>query len=162
MEVTYLWERKNLMDILIGTPVLDMDTPYLKDKYVILDIGVEGAREFKQKHKNSISVYVTPSSEEEVLQQMQTKYPSELNSNKSQLKLSPQVCDWLVINDDPEQAASEIERIMCLAKENSQDLESLDEETLKFLFSYNFHNPKNREFVENFYGKEREGRLPGD
>lgn len=150
------------MDILIGTPVLDMDTPYLKDKYVILDIGVKEAREFKDKHKNSISVYVTPSNEEEVLQQMRTRYPSDVNSNKSQLQLSPQVCDWIVINDDSEQAVSEIERIMYFAKENAQDLESLDDETLKFLYSHNFHNPQNTGFVENFYGKEREGRQPGD
>lgn len=150
------------MDILIGTPVLDMDTPYLKDKYVILDIGVKESREFKEKHRNSISVYVTPSSEESVLQQMRTLYPSEVNSNKAQLQLSPQVCDWLVINDDSEQAASEIERIMQFVKDNAQDLESLDDETLKFLYSHNFHNPQNTEFVENFYGKEREGRQPGD
>lgn len=150
------------MDILIGTPVLDMDTPYLKDKYVILDIGVKEAREFKDKHKNSISVYVTPSNEEEVLQQMGTRYPSDVNNNKSQLQLSPQVCDWLIINDDSEQAASEVERIMTLVKEKGPDFVGLDEDTLKFLYSHNFHNPQNTEFVENFYGKERKGRAPGE
>lgn len=150
------------MDILFGAPVLDMDTPYLKDKYVVLDVGVKDAMVFKQKHPNSISVFVSPPNQEELLKQCIGTYPSMLSNSKSQFQLAPQICDWLVINRDSDQAASDIERIMSLVKDNAHALGDLDEETLKFLYSHNFSNAANKRFVEEFYGKEREERQPGD
>ena len=42
------------MVIHIGAPILDMSNPEYQGKYLLLDMGAKGAREFKAKYKNAI------------------------------------------------------------------------------------------------------------
>lgn len=142
------------MAIHIGAPVIDMNSQRLNGKYLILDMGIKGAKEFKEKYKNAIFVYVIPPTKERLLSQMKDRNPSRLFRSKAQLSGTFDVCDWLVINDNPNDAAIQIERIMQIIKENSHDFGALDEDTLRFLYSCNFHNPKNREFLDRFYGED--------
>lgn len=119
-----------------------------------MDMGVKGAKEFKQKYKNAIFIYVIPPTKERLLEQMKDRNPSRLQRSKAQLPQTYEVCDWLVINDNLDDTAAEIERIMHIVKEHAHDFKSLDEDTVRFLFSHNFHNPKNKEFLEKFYGED--------
>ena len=142
------------MAILIGAPVINMDLPKLKDKYLLLDMGVKGAMEFKKRYKRAIFIYVIPPNKERLLLQMKDRDPSRLLRSKAQIPMTSKVCDWLVINDNPEEAAIQIERIMRIIKENVHNINNLDEDSLRFLYSCNLHNPSNREFLDRFYDQD--------
>ena len=142
------------MDILIGTPLIDMSCPSLKDKFLVIDMGVNGARELKQRYKNAIFIYIIPPTKEKLLSQMKDRDPSRLLRSKSQLPNAFKVCKWLVINDNPENAAMQIERIMTTLKTYSGNVGKIDRNTMEFLYSCSFHSPKNRDFLQKFYGDE--------
>ncbi len=142
------------MDILIGTPIIDMSCSNLQDKYLIIDMGVNGAKELKSRYKNAIFIYIIPPTKERLLSQMKDRNPSRLLRSKSQLPNAFKVCKWLVINDDPKNAALQIERIMTTLKTYSGNLDKIDRDTMAFLYSCSFYNPKNREFLQGFYGDE--------
>lgn len=144
------------MDVLIGAPILDMSSKQLQEKYLIMDIGSDGAEEFKRKYKNSIYVYLMPPNVQRLLSQMKGRSKSRLNRNIRQIPKVKQVCDWLVINDDQDIAASEIEQIMHLVKEHGTSWGDVDIDTMKFLYSRSLHNPVNVEFLDNYYARQQE------
>ena len=139
------------MDILIGAPILDMSNPEYQGKYLLLDMGAKGAAEFKAKYKNAIFVYVIPPTKERLVGQMTGRHPDRFARNKRQIAQAMQVCDWLIINDDKEQSAQTLERIMSIIKRYGQDLDDIPQEDLEFLYAHNFHNKQNRKFLERFY-----------
>ncbi len=143
------------MDILIGAPVIDMNAKQLQGKYLIMDMGCNGAAEFKKRYSNSIYIYIIPPTKERLIAQMVGRSKSRLERSKRQIPQVKEVCDWLVINDDPSVAAGEIERIMHLIREHGTNWDNVDIDTMRFLYSRNLHNKKNIEFLDNFYGKEK-------
>lgn len=139
------------MVIHIGAPILDMSNPEYQGKYLLLDMGAKGAREFKAKYKNAIFVYVIPPTKERLVGQMTGRHPDRLARNKRQIANAMEVCDWLIINDDRDESAQVLERIMGIIKRYGQDLDNIPQEDLEFLYSHNFHNKQNRKFLERFY-----------
>ncbi len=157
LDKAHLVMAKNKVDgYSYGAPIVDMDTPYLKDKYLVLDMGIRGAIEFKERYKNAIFVYVMPPNLERLLGQMSSRHPDRINRSKAQIPLVGQVCNWLVINDTPEQAALEIEKIMTIIKENSHNLGDLDDDTIRFLYGHSLRSGSSRQFLKEFYGREQE------
>lgn len=143
------------MDILIGAPVIDMSAKELQGKYLIMDMGSNGAVEFKKRYRNSIYVYIIPPTKERLIAQMVGRSKERLVRSKRQIPQVKKVCDWLVVNDNPDVAAGEIEQIMHLIREHGTNWDNVDIDTMRFLYSRNLHNPKNIEFLDNFYGKEK-------
>lgn len=139
------------MDILIGAPILDMSNPEYQGKYLLLDMGAKGAAEFKAKYKNAIFVYVIPPTKERLVGQMKGRHPDRLARNKRQIAQAMQVCDWLIINDDRDESAEVLERIMSIIRKYGQNLDDIPQEDLEFLYAHNFHNKQNRKFLERFY-----------
>ena len=135
----------------IGAPIIDMQSEENKGKFLIMDMGAKGALEFKKKYKNAIFVYIIPPNCERLIAQMEYRDASRINRSKVQIASASQVCDWLVINDDINVAVSQIERIMHVIKEHGENLDEIDMETMKFLYSRNFHNKANIDFINNFY-----------
>jgi guanylate kinase len=142
------------MDITIGAPLININSKRHDNKFLLLDMGVKGAMEFKKNFKNAIFIYIIPPTIERLFDQMKDRNPSRLQRSKAQLSVASDVCDWLVINDDVEIAATQIEKIMHTIRDNYHNLDGIDEETMRFLYSCNFHNPKNKEFLERFYGED--------
>lgn len=139
------------MDIVIGAPILDMDNPKYQGKYLMLDMGVRGAAEFKAKYPNIICVYVIPPTKDRLLGQMEGRHPDRFQRNKRQITQAMDVCDWLIINDDKDAAVAVLERIMSIVKRYGNNIEDIPEEDLEFLYAHNFHNKQNRKFLERFY-----------
>lgn len=159
LDRAHLMMAKNKVDGYdYGAPIVDMDTPHLKDKYVVLDMGIKGAMEFKERYKNAIFVYLIPPTLDRLLNQMgaSARYPDRINRSRAQIPLVGKVCNWLVINDNPDVAAAEIEKIMTIIKENAHDFGNLDDESLRFLYAHNLRSGRSRQFLEEFYGKEQE------
>lgn len=134
-----------------GAPLIDMNAFENRGKFLIMDMGVSGAEELKKIYRNGIFVYIIPPSQERLLSQMGTRGPERFVRSKKQIKRVKDVCDWLVINDDLDTAVSQIQRIMHTIKEYSPNFESVDEETMRFLYDRNFHNKDNVDFLDGFY-----------
>lgn len=148
---------KNTVDgYLYGAPLIDMNAFENRGKFLIMDMGVSGAAELKGLYKNSVCIYIIPPTQERLLSQMGTRGYERFVRSKKQIKRVKDVCDWLVINDDLETAASQIQKIMHTIKEYAPNFDSVDEETMRFLYDRNFHNKQNIDFLDNFYHtKER-------
>lgn len=142
------------MVIIIGAPIIDMNAFENQGKYLIMDMGSKGAAEFKQKYKNAIFIYVIPPTKERLLSQMGTRGLERFERSKRQLHQVTDIYDWLIINNDVNTAVQEIEKIMHTVKEYSHNLDAIDIDTMKFLYDRNFHNKKNIDFLNKFYGEE--------
>ena len=139
------------MDFCIGAPIIDMKSNSNANKFLIMDMGAKGALEIKKIYKNAIFVYIIPSNYERLVSQMEYRDASRLKRSKAQIESAAKVCDWLIINDDTDIAVTQIEKIMHTIKEYGERIDELDIETMKFLYSRNFHNQDNINFLKNFY-----------
>lgn len=131
-----------------------MQAPENQGKFLIMDMGAKGASEFKERYRNAIFIYIIPPNKEALLERMKNRNPSRLQRSKRQLPQAKKVCDWLVINDDLDEAVDQIEQIMHIIKKHGQSIRTLDDDTLRFLYSRNLHNKENVKFLDEFYGKD--------
>ena len=149
-----LWHALKSTDFHIGAPKIDMDSEENRGKYLIMDMGAKGAAEFKEKYKNSMCVYVIPPTLERLMSQMEGRGKTRVQRNLNQIEQAKRVCDWLVINDDVDTAASQIETIMHALREHGDDLDSIDLDTMRFLYSKSLHNKENVRFLDEFFPRD--------
>lgn len=136
-----------------GCPKIDVNDERYRGKYIFIDMGPRGAKEFKSIYNNTVCVFVIPPTKERLLLQMKGR-ESRWKRNVDQIPLVKECCDWLVVNDTPDEAASQIEKIMQLVKQYAHNWNNADEASLRFLYDRNLHNKKNIEFLDSFYGKQ--------
>lgn len=100
-----------------GTPK-DFVLESLKSNDVLLEIDVNGGLEVKKSYKEAILIMITPPSLEEIRKRLmkrgtESKSKIELRMSRVQYELEKQsLYDYAVVNDDLEQAVSEIESII--------------------------------------------------
>ena len=128
-----------------------MDAFENQGKFLIMDMGVGGAKELKETYRNGIFIYIIPPSQERLLEQMDGRGPERIARNRRQLSRVKGVCNWLIINDDLNTAVDEIQRLMHIIKEHPPGYEGVDEDTMRFLYDRNFQNEKNIAFLDGFY-----------
>ncbi len=122
-----------------------------KGKSLLLDIGAKGAMQLKEFYKNAIYVYVMPPSPERI---KKNRNQNRMKRSIEQAKIAKSVCNWLIINDDLEKATTELERIIEILKIYGRNIQDIPIEDMQFLFEKNISNPKNKEFIENFYEEQ--------
>ena len=99
-------------------------------------------------------VYVIPPTLEGLMSQMEGRGKTRVQRNLNQIEQAKRVCDWLVINDDVDTAASQIETIMHALREHGDDLDSIDLDTMRFLYSKSLHNKENVRFLDEFFPRD--------
>jgi len=101
-----------------GTTLKSIKDAFKSGKDLVLDIDVQGAKKIRRKFKNSIMVFVTPSSLQELerrLKKRKSNSPEEikkrLKAALKEIKSIPEY-DYLLINDDFNSALSGLKAIV--------------------------------------------------
>ena len=101
-----------------GTPKAPVEEKLREGNDVVLDIEVQGAEQVKRKAPEAVSIFLLPPSLEELERRLRgrgtesdEKIRSRLERAASEMKLAPNY-DFNVVNDNVEEAADEILRIM--------------------------------------------------
>ena len=134
-----------------GVPKIDLNNPIYKDKFVIIDIGAKGVRQLKKAYKNVISIYIMPPTPERI---KQNRNQNRLQRSIEQIKYAKEFCSWLVINEDLENAISDIEKMLQIIHKSGENVERISKKDIEFLYKKSMKNSENKDFLENFYEHE--------
>lgn len=134
-----------------GVPKIDLNNPIYKDKFVIIDIGAKGVRQLKKTYKNVISIYIMPPTPERI---KQNRNQNRLQRSIEQIKYAKEFCSWLVINEDLENAISDIEKMLQIIHKSGENIERISKKDIEFLYKKSMKNSENKDFLENFYEYE--------
>ena len=114
-----LLEHAEVFGNLYGTPKDKTDLALQDGKTIILEIDVQGARETKKKYPDSIMIFILPPSQRELANRMdnrgrddQETTAKRLNQASSEIAAAWQYYEYLVINDDLENAIDEVVQII--------------------------------------------------
>lgn len=105
-----------------GTPASPVRDSIDAGKDVVFDIEVQGAMQIKKKCPNAILIFIVPSSFTELERRLRSRGTDseEVINQRIQTArteyLMVQNYDYIVINDDPDQAANEIKSIITAEK----------------------------------------------
>ena len=139
-----------------GAPKIDMSKKEYKGKYLIIDIGAKGGKELKERYKNAIFIYIMPKTEQQLLGQMESRNKSRHQRSKNQLEIINDVYDWLVINDNLEDAVKDIELLMTIKKKTTQEGKKIKPEVEQYLKTRDLHSNENQKFIQQFYKEEKQ------
>lgn len=134
-----------------GVPKIDLNNPIYKDKFVIIDIGAKGVRQLKKTYKNVISIYIMPPTPERI---KQNRNQNRLQRSIEQIKYAKEFCSWLVINENLENAISDIEKMLQIIHKSGENVERISKKDIEFLYKKSMKNSENKDFLENFYEHE--------
>jgi guanylate kinase len=114
-----LLEHAEVFGNLYGTPKDKTDLALQDGKTIILEIDVQGARETKKKYPDSIMIFILPPSQRELANRMDNRGRDDeetaakrLNQASSEIAAAWQYYEYLVINDDLENAIDEVVQII--------------------------------------------------
>ena len=134
-----------------GVPKIDLNNPIYNDKFVIIDIGAKGVMQLKKIYKNVISIYIMPPTPERI---KQNRNQNRLQRSIEQIKYAKEFCSWLVINEDLENAISDIEKMLQIIHKSGENVERISKKDIEFLYKKSMKNSENKGFLEKFYEHE--------
>lgn len=149
-------------DTYYGTPVLDEALNGDQNKDFIIDMGVSGGLEIKEKYPEAVMIYIIPETEEQLLKQRGNRGPTRQARGIKQIQdvLSSNKYEWLVKNGKIDETVKKVELIIGFVHKLRQmglsEKEQKMYEILKKEMSIN--SPQNREFLTSFY-QIREGDI---
>lgn len=105
-----------------GTPKAYVEKMLNEGKNVILDIEVQGARQVKEKMPDAVMIFVVPPSLEELERRLVSRGTETARAIEARLIRARQeyaeadFYDYLIINDDADEAADELNAIISAAR----------------------------------------------
>lgn len=132
-----------------GAPILDDVLKKYDNQVFLMDIGVTGGFEIKDKYPETVMIYLIPLTENQLLSQRGNRGKSRQARAKKQIEriLSNNKYEWLVKNDIIEETVQNVMDI--IDYEINKPLEI--NENLK---SMKFRTKENLEFLQNFYNEK--------
>ena len=134
-----------------GAPIINMEEEKYQNKYVLIDIGAKGGKELKEKYPNAIFIYIMPKTEEQLASQMESRSKTRKQRSMNHLQIIDDVYDWLIINENIEDAVNDVEILMTVEKKRREENKKLKPEVIKYLQTRDIHSKENKEFIHNFY-----------
>ena len=111
-----------VFDELYGTPARWVEEQLTKGIDVILEIDVQGALQVREKKPDAVLVFIMPPSWEELERRLRKRHTEDeeevrkrLEVAKREIEMAPRY-DYIVVNDDLDQAAYELECIVVAEK----------------------------------------------
>lgn len=105
-------------DQLYGTSISSINSELSSDKDILMDLDIQGAEEIKRRFPESLSIFILPPSMEileERLKKRSTDEKIDIGLRMRKAVEEIQRCrdyDFIIVNDDLNQAAREIEAII--------------------------------------------------
>jgi guanylate kinase len=117
-EAGYFLEWAEVHDHLYGTPVAFVDEQIHAGRVVVLDVDVQGGASMRRARPDSVSVFICPPSVEALRARLSQRNTDRPEVVETRLRNAPgEIAQWvhydyLVINDDLEQAVSRLVAIV--------------------------------------------------
>jgi len=112
-------EHAEVFGNIYGTPRDKVDEALNAGKNIILEIDVQGARQAKAIYKDAIMIFILPPSQKELANRMNGRGREDaesaedrLNGAGTEIAAAWQYYEYMVINDDLEQAINEVMEII--------------------------------------------------
>ena len=119
-----------------GTPRGYVEQRRLEGKSVILDIEVQGAGQIQRNCPDAVSVFILPPSGEELERRLRHRNTDSDEKIRERLLQAKRECaeagryGYIVVNDDPDEAARELDAILTAEKCRAADRLNLVTEVL--------------------------------
>ena len=132
----YLLEHAEYVGNSYGTPRGYVEQRRLEGKSVILDIEVQGAGQIQRNCPDAVSVFILPPSGEELERRLRHRNTDSDEKIRERLLQAKRECaeagryGYIVVNDDPDEAARELDAILTAEKCRSADRLNLVTEVL--------------------------------
>jgi len=114
-----LLEYAEVFGHLYGTPKAKVDEALQAGKTVILEIDVQGAKQAKIIHQDAVMIFILPPSQKDLAERMNIRGREDtetaeerLNGASAEIAAAWQYYEHMVINEDLEQAVSEVVQII--------------------------------------------------
>jgi len=114
-----LLEYAEVFGHLYGTPKDKVDEVLQAGETIILEIDVQGAKQAKVKYKDAVMIFILPPSQRELAERMSLRGREDsetaeerLDEASSEIAAAWQYYQHMVINEDLEQAVSEVVQII--------------------------------------------------
>lgn len=132
------WAR--VYDNLYGTPRAQVEKQLNEGKNVILEIDIQGTRQIKEKYPDGVFIFILPPSFAELTARIVGRGTETQEAIQKRLQAAYQelqsldLYDYLVVNDDVEQATEKLIAILtaenCRTKRRLEDLNLITKEVL--------------------------------
>ena len=132
----YLLEHAEYVGNRYGTPRGYVEQRLLEGKSVILDIEVQGAGQIQKNCPEAVSIFILPPSGAELERRLRGRNTDSEEKIRERLLQAKRECaeagkyGYIVLNDDPEAAAREVDAIMTAEKCRAADRINLVTEVL--------------------------------
>ncbi len=143
-----------------GMPLLEDKLGENDNKDFLIDMGVSGGLEIKERFPETVMIYVIPKTEEQLLRQRGDRGKTRQSRGIKQIQrvLKTKKYDWLVINENLEETIQNVEDILNFMRKRKFGNISNDEmraykRTLKGLL---FLDKQNIDFLNDFYNRDKE------
>lgn len=143
-----------------GMPLLEDKLEENNNKDLLIDMGVSGGLEIKEKFPETVMIYVIPKTEEQLLRQRGDRGKTRQSRGVKQIQrvLKTRKYDWLVINENLEETIQNVEEILNFMRKRrfgdiSNDEMRVYKGTLKGLL---FLDEQNIKFLTDFYDRDKE------
>ena len=132
----YLLEHAEYVGNRYGTPRCYVEQRLLEGKSVILDIEVQGAGQIQKNCPEAVSIFILPPSGAELERRLRGRNTDSEEKIRERLLQAKRECaeagkyGYIVLNDDPEAAAREVDAILTAEKCRAADRINLVTEVL--------------------------------
>ena len=144
-----------------GMPLLEEKLQENNGMDLLIDMGVSGGLEIKERYPETIMIYLIPKTEEQLLKQRGNRGKIRQARGIKQIEevLKSRKYDWLVVNEKLQETVENVEIIMDFMRKKKFGKISKDEmkwykSKLKGLI---FFEKENIEFLTKFYNRDRGG-----
>lgn len=103
---------------LYGTPLYQLEDAWAKNKVVIMDVDVQGAKTFKKKYPKASTIFILPPSIEELRRRVERRDKGRTQNlevrmaNASREIARAEEFDYQVVNDDFERSFGEFKKLV--------------------------------------------------
>ena len=110
-----------------GTPRAYVEEKLAAGMNVLLDIEVQGARQVHEKMPDAVKIFIIPPTQAELRRRLETRGTDTARAIEARLIRARQECeeadfyDYIIVNDDLEQAARELDAILTAARCGAAD-----------------------------------------
>jgi len=112
-------ETARYLDHWYGTPLEPLERAMNRGKIILLDIDIQGGKSIKRAMPGAVTIFLIPPGLAVLKKRLRGRKTEDLLSIKKRLSMSiKEICVWpkydyLVVNDNLEQAVTDVHRIVC-------------------------------------------------
>lgn len=143
-----------------GMPLLEDKLEENDNKDFLIDMGVSGGLEIKERFPETVMIYVIPKTEEQLLRQRGDRGKTRQSRGIKQIQrvLKTRKYDWLVINENLEETIQNVEDILNFMRKRKFGNISNDEmrDYKRALKGLLFLDEQNLDFLNDFYNRDKE------